>query len=71
MSFLDKMGKTLKGAADKVQQSDAYAKLTSDETKEKLRTAGDAVAHGVVKGASKVKEEVNKGAARYDERHKD
>ncbi|KRM55575.1 hypothetical protein [Lacticaseibacillus sharpeae] len=69
MSFLDKMSKTLKDTANKVQQSDTYAKLTSDETKAKLRDAGDAVAHGVVTGAKKVKEGVDKGAQRYEEKH--
>ena len=70
MSFLDKMSKTLKDTATKVQQSDTYAKLTSDETKAKLRDAGDAVAHGVVTGAKKVKEGVDKGSQRYEEKHK-
>ncbi len=69
MGLLDKVSRTLKDTADKVQKSDAYAKLTSDETKAKLRDAGDTVAHGVKAGAAKVKEEVNKGADRYDKAH--
>lgn len=71
MGFLDQVKHAAQDAADKVTNSEAYAKLTSEETQAKLRDAGDAVAHGVTTAAHKAKAGIDAAAARYDEKHDD
>ncbi|WP_179394598.1 hypothetical protein [Lacticaseibacillus absianus] len=66
MGLLDDLRKTAQDAAKKVTTSDAYAKLTSDESKAAFKAAGRSIKNGVVTGTKTLRDAVKSDSTPTD-----